>query len=117
MRLCQEAHLVSEQEALEILAGFANALEAAAVNVKRQIAELQEKSQKEPIWNPEEIKWEPAEGSKGPFERSEDINSADFKVMLKDIQQHKGKLSRGGYYYWAFTGGAIVGRKKLAQTV
>lgn len=104
---------MSEQKALEVLLDLANALEAAAVNVKRQIAELS--GAQSLSWNPEKIKWEQAQGSKGPFERSEDVNSLDFKAMLKDIQGHKGKLNRDDYFYWAFENRAIVGRKRLKQ--
>ena len=103
---------MSDQKALEILEDFANALEAAAVNVKRQIAEFTGAKEKS-SWDASKIKWENAEGSSGPYERSEDVNNLDFKAMLKDIQGHKGKLYRDGYFYWAFENGATVGRKKL----
>jgi hypothetical protein len=58
------------------------------------------------------IKWEKSTGSKGEYERSEDINNLDFKAMLKDLAAHQGKLSRDGYFYWAFHNGYTVGRKK-----
>ena len=101
---------MSEQKALEILLDFANALEAAVVNVKRQIAELS--GAQSLSWNPEKIKWEQAQGSKGPFERSEDVNSADFKALLTDLVAHQGSLTRDGWFYWVFKNGATVGRKK-----
>jgi len=63
-------------------------------------------------WNPERIKWQQAEGTKGSYERSEDVNNTDFKAMLKEIQEHQGKLSRDGYFYWVFRNGVTVGRKK-----
>jgi len=63
-------------------------------------------------WNPERIKWQQTEGSSGPYERSEDVNSIDFKNMLKELQEHQGKLSRNGYFYWTFQNGSTVGRKK-----
>lgn len=105
---------MNEQRALEILVDFANALEAAAVNVKHQIAELTGAKEKS-SWDPSKIKWEQAEGSSGPYERSEDVNNLDFKAMLRDLQGHKGKLYRDDYFYWAFENGATVGRKKLKQ--
>ena len=58
------------------------------------------------------IKWEAAEGPSGPYERSEDINSLDFKLLVKDLQAHDGKLTRGDYFYWKFSKSAVVGRKK-----
>lgn len=66
-------------------------------------------------WNPERIKWMQAEGSSGPYEKSEDVNSLDFKEMLKDLAAHSGKFFRDGYFYWTFQNGATVGRKKRKQ--
>lgn len=63
-------------------------------------------------WNPEKIKWNIADGTRGPYERSEDVNSIDFKEMLKDLAAHNGKLGRDGYFYWTFQNGSTVGRKK-----
>jgi hypothetical protein len=67
---------------------------------------------KEPTWNPGKIKWSQEQGAKGPFEKSEDVTSLDFKEMLKDLAAHQGKLSRDGYFYWTFQNGSTVGRKK-----
>jgi len=69
-----------------------------------------------PSWNPSKIRWEQVEGAKGPYEKSEDVNSLDFKALLKDLQNHNGKLTRDGYFFWVFQYGTIVGRKKRNQT-
>ena len=66
-------------------------------------------------WNPDKIKWVMAEGTSGPYERSEDLDNLDFKAMLKDLGEHKGKFQREGYFYWAFQKAAIVGRKKKVK--
>jgi hypothetical protein len=63
-------------------------------------------------WDPEKIKWEKVEGSKGAYERSEDVNNPEFKAMLKDLASHRGKLTRNGCFYWIFKNGSAVGRKK-----
>ena len=63
-------------------------------------------------WDPAKIVWTQAEGSKGPYEKSDDINNRDFKAMLKDLGEHQGKLMRGDYFIWLFTNGSTVGRKK-----
>jgi len=63
-------------------------------------------------WNPDKIEWVEAEGTRGPYERSEDVNNLEFKVMLKDLGEHGGKLTREGHFYWVFTSGSVVGRKK-----
>ena len=53
-----------------------------------------------------------AEGQKGEFEKSEDVNNPEFKAMLKDLQSHGGKLTRNGMFYWVYKNGSTVGRKK-----
>jgi hypothetical protein len=58
------------------------------------------------------IKWEQAEGASGPYERSEEVNSLDFKALLQDLAAHQGKLTRDGYFYWTFKNGSTIGRKK-----
>ena len=62
-------------------------------------------------WDPTRIKWEEAEGTKGKYERSDDVDSQDHKALVKDLAEHKGKLTHGTHFYWLFTNGATVGRK------
>jgi hypothetical protein len=62
-------------------------------------------------WNPDRIKWTETEGSSGLYEKSEDVNSPDFKELLKDLSAHNGKLTRDGLFYWKFERGDAVGRK------
>lgn len=100
-----------EERILEILCDFATGLEAAALDIKRQIAEFVN-SDNPSAWNPDKIKWEQSQGSKGPYERSEDVNNPEFKLMLKDLSAHQGKLSRDDIFYWTFQNESTVGRKK-----
>ena len=71
--------------------------------------------EEKPSWDPEKIKWTQAEGSSGPYEKSDDVNSLDFKAMLKDLAAHKGRLTRDGMFYWVFQNGTTVGRKKRGK--
>lgn len=66
-------------------------------------------------WNPDKIKWTWAEGSSGPYERSEDVDNLEFKEMMKDLVAHQGKFQRDGYFYWVFQKAAVVGRKKKVK--
>jgi len=68
--------------------------------------------EKRESWDASKIEWIQAEGSKGPYERSEDVNNLEFKAMLKDLASHSGKTQRNGYFYWTFQNGSTVGRKK-----
>ena len=98
----------------EAIIDFCNALEAALVNLKRRLGNKQ--SQKTfglgEAWDPSKIKWEQKEGSKGLYERSEDIDKQDFKAMLKQLAAKGGKLTRDGMFYWLFQNGSTIGRKK-----
>lgn len=91
------------------LSAIANALELHGI---LKNGEPVETSEKEPTWDPAKIKWELREGSKGVYERSEDVNNLEFKKMLQDLGAHKGKLFRGGWFYWLFIDGSVVGRKQ-----
>jgi hypothetical protein len=64
-------------------------------------------------YDTEKIKWEQVKGSSGPYLRSEDVNSLDFKGLLQDLQAHKGKFRKNGFFYWVFRNGSTVGRKKV----
>jgi len=99
---------------LEDFVDFLDGLEASIVKMKRQIAKLVGVAEAKPkfSWNPDAIKWEKAQGSKGEFEKSEDVNNPEFKAMLKDLAQHNGKLTRDGVFYWVYKNGSTVGRKK-----
>ena len=68
-------------------------------------------------WEPDNIRWEPAQGSAGPYERSEDSSNPEFRLMVKDLQAHGGRLTVDGYFYWEFKNGAVVGRKRRSQTI
>jgi hypothetical protein len=96
----------------EAIIDFCNALEAAAVKLKHDVGASPE--QVKWTWNPDKIQWKWAEqpGPKGPYEKSEDVNNLEFKAMLKDLQEHKGKLQRNAFFYWVFQNGSTVGRKK-----
>jgi hypothetical protein len=68
-------------------------------------------------WSPETIKWSQAQGTKGPYERYPAENekaesTEDYRNILEDLKTHNGKMTKNGYFYWVFTDGATVGRKK-----
>lgn len=101
-----------EDLALEVLVDFLNAVEAAAVGAKHRLKEAKVPEIAGFTWNPDKIKWVQAEGTSGPYERSEDVDNLEFKAMLKDLAGHQGKFQREGYFYWAFQKASVVGRKQ-----
>ncbi len=104
-------------EILDVLEQVARDADLLGTNIMRVLKGLQpEKAKSESqetrqwTWNPDKIAWHQAQGSSGPYERSEDVNSLEFKAMLKDLAEHKGKLNRDGRFYWVFNNGVTVGR-------
>jgi hypothetical protein len=97
---------------VEDFTDFLNALESSIVKMKAQIEKLE--GQRIWSWNPDKIAWSKAQGSKGEYERSEDVNSLDFKNLLKDLADHRGSLTRDPWFYWTFKNGSVIGRKKKA---
>jgi hypothetical protein len=106
--------LIEEDAASAALLEFLNACEAGITAAKRLIAEDKGVQQTEEKWDPAKIQWIKTEGSKGPYERSEDKDNPDFKTLLKQLTEHNGKMSNNGYFYWLFQNGFTVGRKKRA---
>jgi len=98
--------VTQEDVVLEAFTDFLNAVDAGIQAARQQIKAVKVG------WNPDAIKWDQAEGTKGPYERSEDVNNPEFKAMLKDLASHGDRLSRDGYFYWVFKNGTTVGRKK-----
>jgi hypothetical protein len=73
-------------------------------------------------WDSTKIKWEPANGPKGPYEKSVDTANPEYQQALKIIQnnnrptRHKendGKIN----VYWAFREGVAIGRKPALKVV
>lgn len=58
------------------------------------------------------IPWQPADGSKGPYESAEDPANPEFQKLSTILAEHKGKMRIGPYFVWKFTEGTKIGRKK-----
>jgi len=102
---------MSEDLATEALLEFLNAAEVGIAAAKRLISQGKGLEK----YDPSKIEWEEAEGSSGPYQRSEDVNSLDFKLLVKDLASHNGKFTKNGWFYWLFRSGAIVGRKRRGK--
>ena len=92
--------------ALQALTDFLNAVEAGIMAARQTI-----KAEKVGL-DVEDIRWSPAEGSKGPYERSGDVENPNFSALLNKLKAHGGKLTHSGYFYWKFGASSIIGRKK-----
>ena len=99
-----------DAELLPLLRDVISARLAAAPVKSEPPSPLQKEA---PSWSPLRIPWKIAEGERGPYERAEDPENPEFKALVKDLQDHKKGLTRDGLFYWLFTDGKIVGRKKV----
>jgi len=71
---------------------------------------------KRKLWNPDNIAWTKAEGQKGEYWRSDDVDCEDYKNLRRELEQSNGRLRKNGYFYWIFQNGVTIGRKKLDDT-
>jgi len=99
-----------DNELLPLLKDFVGARLVVSGSQKEPAGTLQKEA---PSWSPLRIPWKTAEGEKGPYERAEDPENPEFRALVKDLQDHKKGLTRDGLFYWLFTDGKIVGRKKV----
>ena len=68
-------------------------------------------------WEPSEIQWVKAEGMRGPYQKYPGTNqkeesTSNYRNLIQDLVNHKEKLTKDGYFYWLFSDGTTVGRKK-----
>ena len=107
--------MTNDNLALEMLLAIMDGQESGIAAARQLLREKRGIAEnKGPTWNPEGMKWIEAQGSKGAYQKSEDIDSLDFKAMLSDLAAHKGKLYRDGLFYWTFPSGS-VGRKRMRK--
>jgi len=102
---------ILDEEFLFPITELVNGLESGITQFKRSIAQAKGVEK----YDPSKIKWEETEGSSGLYQRSEDVNSLDFKLLVKDLASHNGKFTKNGWFYWLFRSGAIVGRKRRGK--
>jgi len=63
----------------------------------------------------EHINWSDQQGTKGPYQRSDDFDSRHHKELLKWLASKDGRARRkDGFFYWTFENGSTIGRKLMA---
>lgn len=95
------------EKVLEILVNYANAQEAAAVDLKQRIAELvgakAPASVKYGEADFDKLFWEDLKGSKGPFQRTSKTSTENhpvFQALQAILKKNKGFCHIGAYKYW-----------------
>ena len=115
---------MTDEKTLEIRADFFNALEAACVNGRRQIAEVMKVTEKDTVTVPEQtfsiLKFEPQKGEKlGEFETAEKKNNTEknwnhaFNILKAANSTINGRYHGEAYIcsYWLY--GERIFRQKL----
>ena len=109
------------EELLDALMDFATGVEAAVVQLKKNLYDLAQKlNDVKPVWDPANVRWERAESDKGEYERATaeaNNGNKDFDNMIADLKLHGGKMRKGGYFYWLFefSDKPTVGRKPVKK--
>jgi hypothetical protein len=103
----------------EALNQFCNAVDAAVSALHASLGIQNQKPIKGSVelpFDPNKIQWTQQKGTKGPYERSDDVNNPDHKALLKFLTEHAGGcISSEGFFYWTFTDAKSIGRKLKPQ--
>ena len=99
----------NEDLVLQALAEFLNGVEASAQSAREFLNKV-----KVVGWTPDNIEWETVNGPKGPYQRAQAQKNTDFQLLLKDLQEHGGKIRKDGFFYWLFDRQDAIGRKKVS---
>ena len=102
---------------IETLFKLRDAIQMAADALNEELEKHAPSDVKATEWEPSEIKWVEAEGMRGPYQKYPGTNqkeesTSDYQNLIQDLVNHKEKLTKDGYFYWLFSDGATVGRKK-----
>lgn len=119
---------MNKDELSDILTDFFDAVEAAAVNAKRQISHIPQVTPLEKAlghdasvkgstklpFNATKIQWQDKENDKGKFQMSEDINNPDHKALLAFLNEHVPSkcVQSEGKFYWIYPNESTIGRKE-----
>lgn len=99
----------------DFLVKLRDALQMAADACQERLEQMAPKEEKY-SWNPNNITFQKAEGSRGVYEKAMaegQSQNSDFVALVEDLKKHDGKLSRHDWFYWLFDRPpTTVGRKK-----
>ena len=97
--------------ALEALTDFLNAVEAGIESARQTIKTAKHLEEEKSTVNLNAIKWTPATGPHGPYEKSLDLENIEYQTLLAKLTEHDGKMTVDGWFIWAFGEGGGIGRK------
>ena len=98
--------------ALEALTDFLNAVEAGIESARQTIKTAKRLDEKETKIDLNAIKWEPATGPHGEYQKSLDLENPQYQTLLAKLTEHDGKMTLDGWFIWAFGEGGGIGKKQ-----
>lgn len=93
---------MTDEKVLEILVDFANAVEAAAVNVRQKVGEIVGVTTAVAA-DFNKLPWETKRGTKGAYEqtsKSSTNNNDIFQALQRNLKEHGGFWQHQGFKYW-----------------
>lgn len=66
-------------------------------------------------FNPDICAWMPAKGHRGEYEVAKD--GTNYRFLKKYLEEHEGKATINGMFYWLFTDKISIGRKPSKTTI
>jgi hypothetical protein len=100
----------------EALLELADILDLAATKIRTTLKGSGVKAQAKLAYDVAKISWQERTGDKGPFqiaEKSKNAQSSDYVALDAELQNKEKGSFIAGMFYWRFTGGDAIGRKKL----
>lgn len=106
---------MSEKEALLV---FCDAMDSAVTQLRQNLGAPTKKDGKTGFtYDAEKIHWEPATGTKGPYQLATvqaNADNIDFGLLSKALEENQKPIWSKQYFYWKLENGGI-GRKPIAE--
>ena len=69
------------------------------------------KTKTEPKYDLKKIKTVQAEGPSGPYKKANNQDGNDYRLLIEDLKNHDGKITKDGLFCWLFNDKSTVGMK------
>ena len=113
---------MSKEDILEIITDFANAMEAAAVSMKQQVANIVEVKVKTELSEEpyDRLLWTNGQGARGPYQMASAKNNSNsdlYRHLEAILKKNSGRFSDKSWkhYYWLRQEGDAIFRREKTR--